>query len=79
MINRIDYKALGCEVSRFDSIFLSLSSEFKNLQELKEAEDLIQANIDEFAKTYSCFSIPGIGVSDGQSKKRDSHFQTGNR
>ena len=76
MINRIDYKALGCEGSRFDSIFLSLSSEFKNSRELKDAENLIQANIDEFAEKYSYFSIPGIGVSDGQGKKRDSHFQT---
>jgi hypothetical protein len=79
MISRIDYRALGCEGSRFDSIFLSLSSEFRNLQELKEAEDLIQANIDEFANTYSCFSVPVIGVSDGRSEKGDSHFQTGNR
>ncbi|HYA12926.1 MAG TPA: hypothetical protein VEF33_01170 [Syntrophales bacterium] len=78
MINRIDYEALGCERSRFDSIFLSLSSDFKNLRELKEAENLIQANIDEFADRYSCFSVSGIGVSDGQGKKGDSHFQTGN-
>jgi hypothetical protein len=52
MINRIDYNALGCEGSRFNSIFLSLSSEFQNIQELKEGEKLIEANIDEFARAY---------------------------
>jgi hypothetical protein len=52
MINRIDYNALGCEGSRFNSIFLSLSSEFQNMQELKEGEKLIEANIDEFARAY---------------------------
>ena len=52
MINRIDYNALGCEGSRFNTIFLSLSSEFQNMQELKKGEDLIQANIDEFARAY---------------------------
>jgi len=52
MINRIDYNALGCEGSRFNSIFLSLSSEFQNVQELKEGERLIEVNIDEFARAY---------------------------
>jgi hypothetical protein len=52
MINRIDYNALDCEGSRFNSIFLSLSSEFQNIQELKEGEKLIEANIDEFARAY---------------------------
>ncbi len=52
MINRIDYNALGCEESRFNSIFLSLSSEFQNMQELEEGEKLIEANIDEFARAY---------------------------
>jgi hypothetical protein len=52
MINRIDYNALGCKGSRFNSIFLSLSSEFQNMRELKEGEKLIEANIDEFARAY---------------------------
>jgi hypothetical protein len=55
MISHIDYKKLGCERSRFDSIFLSLSSNFKNLQELREAENLIQINVDEFADKYLGF------------------------
>jgi hypothetical protein len=52
MINRIDYEKLGCEKSRFDSIFISLSSEFKNVKELREGEILIESNIDEFVRTY---------------------------
>ena len=55
MVNHINYKVLGCEGSRFNSIFLSLSSEFKNIQELKEGEEMIQDNIDEFASNYSQF------------------------
>lgn len=53
MINHIDYEKLGCARSRFDSIFTSLSSEFRNVEELKEGEILIQRNIDEFAHTYA--------------------------
>jgi hypothetical protein len=52
MINCIDYNALGCQGSPLNSIFLSLSSEFQNMQELKEGEKLIEANIDEFARAY---------------------------
>jgi hypothetical protein len=55
MIKHIDYTSLGCDGSRFNSIFMSLSSEFGNIQELKEGEDLIQANLDEFAYNYSRF------------------------
>jgi hypothetical protein len=53
MINRIDYEKLGCGKSRFDNIFISLSSEFKNLKELREGEILIESNIDEFVRTYA--------------------------
>jgi hypothetical protein len=48
MINPIDYEKLGCERSRFDGIFLSLSSEFKGREDLVAAERLIQTGIDEF-------------------------------
>jgi hypothetical protein len=48
MINHIDYKKLGCERSRLDGIFLSLSSEFKSREDVVAAERLIQASIDEF-------------------------------
>ena len=52
MINHIDYEKLGCERSKFDKIFLSLSSEFSHLSELREAESLIQRIIDEFVEAY---------------------------
>ena len=53
MISYIDYSALGCEKSRFDRIFMSLCSEFKNVRDLKRGESLIQANFDEFVHAYS--------------------------
>jgi hypothetical protein len=52
MIDYIDYGALGCEKSRFDRIFLSLCSEFNHIEELKNGESMIQANIDEFVRAY---------------------------
>lgn len=48
MINPIDYQKLGCERSRFDRIFLSLSSEFTSCRDVAAAERLIQDGIDEF-------------------------------
>jgi len=53
MINHIDYEKLGCERSKFDKIFLSLSSEFNHLSELRQAESLIQTTIDEFVEAYT--------------------------
>jgi len=52
MINHIDYDALGCERSRFDRIFLSLTSQFNTLEELRKGEAIIQENIDEFIHKY---------------------------
>jgi len=52
MIKHIDYEKLGCEPSRFDRIFLSLSSEFANRQDVAAAERLIQAGIDEFIDNW---------------------------
>ncbi|HUH67061.1 MAG TPA: hypothetical protein VLZ07_11555 [Syntrophales bacterium] len=52
MINRIDYGALGCEGSRFNSIFLSLASEFRNGDELMKGERLIESSIEEFVRAY---------------------------
>jgi hypothetical protein len=49
MIRPIDYPALGCERSRFDGIFLSLSSEFGTPDELREAERMIRENITALA------------------------------
>jgi hypothetical protein len=43
---------LGCDRSRFDRIFSSLSSEFGSKEELKEAEGIIQHMIDVFVTAY---------------------------
>lgn len=53
MIHHIDYESLGCGRSRFDKIFLSLSSEFESLSGIHEAEALIQRSIDESAAAYA--------------------------
>ena len=52
MINHIDYDALSCERSRFDRIFLSLTSQFNTLEELRKGEAIIQENIDDFIHKY---------------------------
>jgi len=53
MIDRIDYEGLGCEKSRFDQIFLSLSSRFQSREELLTAERIIQEHINSFIEVYS--------------------------
>jgi hypothetical protein len=57
MITFIDYEALDCERSRFDKIFLSLSSEFKTQWEIKQAEELIQAHVDKFISAYTATAV----------------------
>ena len=52
MINHIDYEALGSERSRFDKIFLSLTSDFRSPADLRQAEDLIQSHLDAFIRVY---------------------------
>ena len=49
MIRPIDYAALGCERSRYDGIFLSLSSLFRNRRELQRAEGMIRENVEAVA------------------------------
>jgi hypothetical protein len=56
MIKRIDYESLGCEKSRFDPIFLSLSSEFRSRSEMERAEEMIQGRLDDFIHVYSRLS-----------------------
>jgi len=53
MIRPIDYAALGCERSRYDSIFLSLSSEFRTRGELHDAEGMIRENIGAAAAAWT--------------------------
>lgn len=52
MIHHIDYEKMGVERSRFDRIFLSLSSEFTGPDDLKQAECLIQDVIDASVWAY---------------------------
>ncbi|MBN1381558.1 MAG: hypothetical protein JXA41_07775 [Deltaproteobacteria bacterium] len=52
MISHIDYEAMDCEKSRFDKIFVSLTSDFKNKNEVKNGEDLIQTHINAFMDAY---------------------------
>lgn len=52
MISHIDYENLGCARSRFDRIFMSLTSRFKNREELRAGEEIIGKNIDEFVDRY---------------------------
>lgn len=52
MISYIDYARFGKETSIFNTIFLSLSSIFKNAQEIELAEQLIWSNIKNFVDTY---------------------------
>ena len=60
MISHIDYDALGCKRSRFDKIFLSLTSRFRNRDELRRGEEIIQNNIDEFVAWYT-MDVTGDG------------------
>jgi hypothetical protein len=52
MIGYIDYAHFGREVSPLDRIFMSLSSQFKNAQEIIDAESLISENIRRFVDLY---------------------------
>jgi hypothetical protein len=49
MIRSIDYATLGCERSRYDGIFLSLSSLFRDRRELQKAERMIRENVEAIA------------------------------
>jgi hypothetical protein len=48
---RIPYEALGRERSRYDSIFLSLASEFPSAEALRSAERLIGRRIGAFVRS----------------------------
>ena len=53
MINTIAYGALGCEKSRFDALFLCLSSDFHGAGEVARAEEVIQGIIDDSVRAYA--------------------------
>ena len=48
MVRPIDYERLGVDKSGFDRIFLSLSSEFADGEDVKKAEGIIRHLIDDF-------------------------------
>ena len=52
MISHIDYEKFGKELSPLNSIFLSLSSEFQNGDELEAAEKMVWNNIEAFVSRY---------------------------
>ena len=52
MIKHIDYEALGMERSRFDRIFMSLSSEFAAPEDVRAAEGIIARHLDTFIGNY---------------------------
>ena len=52
-IDRIDYEGLGAEVSRYDPIFLSLSSHFKSGEELDTAVRSMDLLIEGFCNEYT--------------------------
>ena len=52
MISHIDYEKFGREISPLNAIFLSLSSEFSNVDELTRAEKMVWDNISAFVLTY---------------------------
>jgi len=51
-IHVIDYGALGCARSRFDRIFLSLQSDFRNGDDLRGAEEIIRTHLDAVVGRY---------------------------
>ena len=51
-IDPIDYGALGCEKSRFDRIFLSLQSAFKDREDVQRAEETIRQHIEDVVGRY---------------------------
>jgi hypothetical protein len=52
-VARIEYeKNWGLKPSRFDKILLSLASEFKNAEEVAQAESIVDSKIADFVKAY---------------------------
>ena len=52
MIQHIDYEKLGCERSKYNRIFQSLTSEFNDAAGVRSAEELVKGHIDNFALAY---------------------------
>jgi hypothetical protein len=52
-IARIDYESIGACLSPYDAVFVSLSSLFKNRDELDRANKLMELIIEEFCNEYT--------------------------
>ena len=52
MISHIDYEKFGRDISPLNPILLSLSSEFRNADELAAAEKMVWTNIEKFVSLY---------------------------
>ncbi len=65
-VARIEYeKNWKVKPSRFDKILISLSSEFKNREDILEAESLIEGKISKFVGAYERATPDGIQNPDG--------------
>ncbi|MFO7568758.1 MAG: hypothetical protein R6W75_03090 [Smithellaceae bacterium] len=53
MISHIDYEKFGLELSPFNAIFLSLSSEFADGDAIREAQAMVEGNIETFVSLYA--------------------------
>jgi hypothetical protein len=53
MISHIDYEKFGRDISPHNAIFLSLSSEFHQTEELAAAEKMVGSNIERFLSAYA--------------------------
>lgn len=53
MISHIDYEGFGLELSPFNAIFLSLSSEFADGRAVRKAGVMIEGNIETFVSIYA--------------------------
>ena len=63
-IARIEYeRRWGIKPSRFDKILVSLSSEFRTEEEVREAEDVIEGKVEGFIRSYEAASLRGCGES----------------
>ncbi|MDY6844772.1 MAG: hypothetical protein SVW57_11845 [Thermodesulfobacteriota bacterium] len=52
-LDKIDYEAIGTQPSKHNDIFLSFSSHFSCVNELREAEKWVEKSIIEFCDEYS--------------------------
>jgi hypothetical protein len=52
MISHIDYEKFGRDISPYNAILLSLSSQFETAAQLEMAESMIRGNIDAFVRRY---------------------------